>query len=88
VNDVPPSIVTRRDKGHPGEYLTALIQSQRALLREYLLDGKMVNLDLLDARAVEQALSGQPTRTEPTEILWHLSTEIWLRNVAAMNSPI
>jgi asparagine synthase (glutamine-hydrolysing) len=88
VNDVPPSILTRRDKGHPGEYLTALIQSQRALLREYLLDGKMVNLDLLDARAVEQALSGQPTRTEPTEILWHLSTEIWLRNVAAMNSPI
>jgi len=88
MNDVPPSILARRDKGHPGEYLTALIQSQLALLREYLLDGEMVKLDLLDACAIEQALSGQPTRTEPTEILWHLGTEIWLRNIAAMNGPI
>jgi len=85
VNDVPSSILARRDKGHPGDYLMMLIQSQRVLLRQYLLDGEMVKLNLLDSRAIEQALSGQPTRTEPTELVWHLSTEIWLRNIAAIN---
>jgi asparagine synthase (glutamine-hydrolysing) len=88
VNDVPRSILARKDKGHPGDYLNTLIQSQRAVLREYLLDGEMVKLDLLDACAIEQALSGRPTRTEPTEILWHFGTEIWLRNIAAMNATI
>jgi hypothetical protein len=48
----------------------------------------MVKLDLLDACAVEQALSGRPTRTEPTEILWHFGTEMWLRNIAAMNATL
>jgi asparagine synthase (glutamine-hydrolysing) len=87
-NDVPSSILARRDKGNPREYLTTLIRRQRAFLREYLLDGEMVKLNLLDAFAIEAALSGRPTRTEPTEILWHLGTEIWLRNISAMNRQI
>lgn len=81
MQDVPAPILQREWKDRsPGLHYQA-IQRYLPFLREMLLDGILVRDGWLNRRAVEHALSGDPSRIQvyPGEILGHLDTEIWAR---------
>jgi asparagine synthase (glutamine-hydrolysing) len=84
-NDLPVSVLGRRTKGDGSMLLNSLINGNRRYLREMLLDGIMLKQGLLNRDKLEAALSDQPTEVDPTELFHHLSTEIWLRRIAAFN---
>jgi asparagine synthase (glutamine-hydrolysing) len=81
VDDVPREILMRRTKGSPQGLVSAMVERNLPFLRERLLDGWLVKNNVLDRRKVADALS-QSERRVPSEILFHLCTEIWLERVA------
>jgi asparagine synthase (glutamine-hydrolysing) len=79
--DAPRPVLDRLWKDRAPGFHYELLQRNRAFLRELLLDGVLVREGFLNRRAVENALSGDPTkaRVYPGEILAHVDTEIWAR---------
>ncbi|RDS85061.1 asparagine synthetase B family protein [Dyella monticola] len=80
LNDLPLQVATRRTKGGVEEYQKASLTHNAALARAYLLDGALASRGLLNRTALEEMLSGEPTRTRtPVGLLyWYLCTEAWL----------
>lgn len=76
---VPHQIIERRDKGHVGTATEQIMWSNRDFALEILADGILVREGWLNRARVIEALSDAPTRIGPTEVIRHLSTEIWLR---------
>jgi hypothetical protein len=52
-------------------------------IRERLLDGALLKSGILEREKVEGALFGRPTNVDPTELLTHVGTEMWLESVRA-----
>jgi asparagine synthase (glutamine-hydrolysing) len=82
--EVPAPILRRQWKDRPLLHLGQVIALNLSFIREHLLGGQLVKEGILDRRAVEQALSGGPTRSGAigSEILMHLDLELWIRDVA------
>lgn len=80
LNDLPLQVATRRTKGGVEEYQKATFMHNAAFARAYLLDGELASRGLLDRPALEERLSGEPTRVRtPVGLLyWYLCTEAWL----------
>jgi asparagine synthase (glutamine-hydrolysing) len=78
---VPAKILSRRWKDRAQGFTEEILFHSRAFARELLLDGLLVKEKLLDARAVEFALSGLRAKNSVSvgEILDHIVTEAWLR---------
>lgn len=79
---LPSKIVQRRRKGSIGVAMSALLQTNLSLVRELMLDGQLIEHQLLDRRKVEAALTGSNVTLSPAaaEIIGeHLSTEVWLQ---------
>jgi len=76
--DVPPKILARRDKGNPSSWVQEFIRNNLRLARECLLDGQLVARGILDRRKIEEAVSGGATELIPSEVLYHVGTEVWL----------
>lgn len=79
--DVPTQILNRRSKGGMEENVQHIFEANRTFARRLLLDGVLVDRGLLDRQRVDEATSGEPTRTGGTmgEIFDYLCTEAWLR---------
>lgn len=79
VKEVPEPILHRLWKDRAPGFYRELVQNNRDLLRELLIDGILVQEGMLDREAVEDALSAAPKnlRVYPGEILAHLDTELW-----------
>lgn len=79
--DVPREILRRRTKGGLEDNALQILARNLPTARSLLLDGEMARAGLLDRRAVEEVLSGRPTRTAATmvEVFDHLGVEVWLQ---------
>lgn len=56
---LPASILTRRSKGGPESFSVALFETNRKLIRERLLDGRLIDQGMLDAAALGTRLTGE-----------------------------
>jgi len=83
--DVPAALLARRSKGNPSTFVSDVITTNLADIRETLLDGNLVQQRVLNRKRLEQALSGQPTDVTPSEILYHTCTEHWLMRQGERN---
>lgn len=85
MNELPRKIATRRTKGENDDHLKAVMARNLPFIRSRLLEGQLVGRGLLDANAVEEALSGRPGRaaTAIPEIYWYLCIELWLQGLRA-----
>lgn len=79
-SDLPSEIVDRCIKGGTGDHTIALLDKNRAFIREMLLDGALVQHGLLDRGKVESALSGGPSNVMKgtAKLIGYLRTEVWL----------
>jgi asparagine synthase (glutamine-hydrolysing) len=82
--EVPAPILRRQWKDRPLLHLGQVIALNLPFIREHLLEGRLVKERILDRGAVEQALSGGPTRSGAigSEILMQLDLELWIRDIA------
>jgi len=82
--EVPEPILRRQWKDRPLLQLGEVIALNLPFIREHLLEGRLVKERILNPAAVEQALSGGPTRSGAigSEILNHLDLELWIRDLA------
>lgn len=78
---LPAEIRKRQVKGTGSPFYQQLVQRNKALLRERLLDGLLVQHGYLNRRRLEACLSAQePSLTIPAPfILSYLAAEIWLQ---------
>jgi asparagine synthase (glutamine-hydrolysing) len=88
--DVPERILQRQWKDRAPGFGDELVERNRALLRELLLDGVLMREGLLDRAAVERTLSSDPVNDPvvPAEILRHLDVEIWARSWQRALQPV
>ena len=79
--ELPCEIVTRTWKGAANRRLQDLLIHNLALVREILLDGRLVKAGILDGQKLAQALSVTPVRSvsHATEVFSYFCTEVWLR---------
>lgn len=81
-DDLAPLVVSRGlGKGTPDLWLQQLVARNREFLREFLLDGMLVNQGLLDRRKVEAALAADVSggRIFIGDVLVQSYVEAWLR---------
>jgi asparagine synthase (glutamine-hydrolysing) len=79
--DLPPEISKRRAKGRIDQHVRNIMDINLGMVRELLLDGRLVKEGLLDRRNLELYLSRDrsPADFQYSEILHeHLCTEAWL----------
>ncbi len=83
-NDLPRDVVRRFSKSAPSEYYNDIYDHNLDLLREYLLDGAMVQRGVLLRDKVAAAFQKPDPRlnTRKFMILSYFATEIWLRGWA------
>lgn len=86
-HDMPREIAIRRTKGGMEEHAKAIFLRHIDLVRELLLDGLLVREKIIDRAALEEVLSGKPTRVAPgtVELFEYLGVEAWLRRVCAVD---
>lgn len=80
--ELPPEIVARRSKGGNDAYLRQLLQCNLKFVRELLLDGVLVQENLIDRHRLESVLSQQRASLAPEAgevLVQHLNIEVWLR---------
>lgn len=81
---LPPEILSRSTKGETTRYFAALIGANREVLADTLLNGRLVALGLIDAPAMEQALTTPPANAEIVkEIINCFVAEAWLTGMAS-----
>jgi len=80
-SELPREIAHRRRKAGIEAHVRAVIDSNLTLVRELLLDGALMQADMVDRKALSTALSGKVSRarSNASEILDLLGTEAWLR---------
>lgn len=78
--DLPAEILARRWKGRPCDLPDVHFAANLSFIREVLLDGLLVQNNLLDRQMLERTLSA-PTRAAGghLELFEHVITECWLR---------
>jgi len=81
--DVPSRVIQRNTKGHTGGAAAQILSNNVSFAKRMLLEGQLVQSGLLDRNELRAALSGASATVSPTEVLCHLSTEIWLRRISA-----
>jgi len=81
IDSVPQEIIVRRTKGGVDHYAKNVLKSERAFVREFLLDGELIKRRLLNRAGLEQVLSDEPSniRSMIPELYWYLSVEAWVR---------
>ncbi|WP_084385016.1 asparagine synthase-related protein [Novosphingobium naphthalenivorans] len=82
---LPAQIAWRRDKGAPDSFLIALLDHNRALIREYLAGGLLQGAGVIEPALVLEALDDpRPARgTDYRRLMRLFDTESWARGVAA-----
>lgn len=77
---LPREIVTRRTKGSPDQFCSAIIRQNRDLIRERLMDGRLAEWRILHRPAIETALrADRMTRgDENVRLLQLVNVEAWL----------
>jgi asparagine synthase (glutamine-hydrolysing) len=82
VDDLPPQIRQRQSKGGLQEHAYDWLHHNMDVVRELLLHGTLVDADILDRSALENALASEPTRhaTRITELYEYVNIEAWLRS--------
>ncbi|MEJ1961537.1 MAG: asparagine synthase C-terminal domain-containing protein [Gammaproteobacteria bacterium] len=90
VNDLPPEIEARRDKGGAESVAGRILARNAPFLRELLLDGIVARSGLIDCVRLEAALSDSPTSADVTSVpLFDLAgAEIWARTWHAPSRAI
>ena len=80
-SDLPQDILRRFSKSTPEEYYNDIYHHNIDFIREYLLDGIMVQERILLRDKVETALSGSDIQQKVIkfQLLFYLGTEAWLR---------
>ena len=79
--ELPREVAHRQYKGGIEAHIRSLLDSNLTFVRELLLDGALVNANVVDRKGLATALSGKVTRSasSSSEILDLLGTEAWLR---------
>lgn len=87
-NDLPPQIAKRRSKGGMDEHTKAVLAGNLDFAREMLLDGELVRRRLLNRKAIESALSGNPASktNQSGELHMCISAEVWLRRMSGLTA--
>jgi asparagine synthase (glutamine-hydrolysing) len=80
-NELPREVAHRTYKGGIEAHIRGIIDSNLTFVRELLLDGALVQADVIDRKELGKVLSGKVnrTRSNATEILDLVGTEAWLR---------
>jgi asparagine synthase (glutamine-hydrolysing) len=80
-SEVPLENLRRQWKDRGPGFYEAQLQCNLGFAREFLLDGSLMRRGMLKRGAVEEALSGSPTRSTgfTAEIFDHLLIEAWVR---------
>jgi asparagine synthase (glutamine-hydrolysing) len=80
--DLPARIVNRRSKGGPDSFAFDVIEANRALLREQLLEGVLAQRGLLDLKALENCLDTRRwiQRDDYVRLSAIAETEAWVRH--------
>jgi asparagine synthase (glutamine-hydrolysing) len=88
--EMPDEILHRTGKGSPNGWLVAMIDRDRAFVREFLLDGLMVRHGVVDRFKLEQALPGEVSKvaSHGGATMNLLYTEAWMRAWTAMPPPL
>jgi asparagine synthase (glutamine-hydrolysing) len=81
-NQLPQQILCRQSKGGLEEYASDNLRHNIRIVRELVLDGYLAAENILDKRAIEQLLAGEPTRNKGrvTQLSEYVNTEAWLRS--------
>jgi asparagine synthase (glutamine-hydrolysing) len=84
--DLPPRIVNRRSKGGPDSFAFDVIEANRALLREQLLEGVLAQRGLLDLKALENCLDARRwiQRDDYVRLSALAEAEAWVRHWAGL----
>lgn len=79
--EIPEAIANRRSKGGMGDHFDAVLAANLDFARDVLLNGRLVQLGLLDRAAVEKALCSRDAgdNTPAGEIHLAIGVEAWLR---------
>jgi asparagine synthase (glutamine-hydrolysing) len=79
---LPPQILSRTSKAGPDSFIRACFETNRATLREILLDGLLAEHGLLDRAAAEQAFDADTHCTDPIiyRLLDLVEAEVWARS--------
>jgi len=79
--ELPREVAHRRYKGGIEGHIRSIIDCNLPFVRELLLDGALVQADVVDRKGLSKALSGKVTRSgsSSSEILDLLGIEAWLR---------
>ena len=78
---LPPEVIARPTKGAFDGFGAALIDQNRIVLRDLLLDGALAREDLVDVAKVEQSLAGPiPDGKAIVDLLTLADTEVWIRS--------
>jgi asparagine synthase (glutamine-hydrolysing) len=81
--DLPPAIIRRRAKGRADQHMRNILDANLDFVREFLLDGLLVQRGFLNRAALETYLTRErsPADFQYGEILQeHICTEAWLRS--------
>lgn len=81
---VPAEILERFEKGAVYSKSRALVTDNIRLARELLLDGNLVNNQILDRKKVEEVLTGKATKAvgQGSDLLRYIATEWWINSWA------
>ncbi|HVZ18365.1 MAG TPA: asparagine synthase C-terminal domain-containing protein [Terriglobales bacterium] len=84
VDRVPQVVIERTSKGIVDSFLREALQSNKEFLRSFILDGRLVELGMLDRTKVERLLADETqlfSEQAPELIYDYLDVETWLRSV-------
>jgi asparagine synthase (glutamine-hydrolysing) len=79
--ELPRDVAHRRYKGGMEAHLRSIIDANLTFVRDMLLDGSLVQANVVDRKELSKVLSGKVARTpsSASEIVDLLGTEAWLR---------
>jgi asparagine synthase (glutamine-hydrolysing) len=80
-HELPPEIRNRRSQRAIEQPMRLMLERNGAILRELLLDGRLVREGIIDPAMLAEALSGRPTPlgVAASELLEYAGIEAWLR---------
>ncbi len=86
---MPAQIAWRRDKGAPDSFVIALLDHNRAFIREYLAGGLLQGAGVIEPALVLEVLDDpRPARgTDYRRLMRLFDTECWARSITATQVP-
>ncbi len=81
-NLLPPAIVNRKSKGGPASFACDVVESNKAILRDFLLGGLLAQHNLIDRTTLETALSPTSIIRAPDHVRLSAlaEAEAWIRH--------